>query len=287
MFNLNSWGPVKMTVSTVINREQYEGNGVTTVYPYRFRILKDSHMVVTVVDPEGNLKTLSLGTDYDLKGVGLVDGGRVELKEPLATGWSISLDRDLPALQETDLRNQGKFFAEVHEDAFDYLTMLVQKTLSFFGLALRRPSWLAKYYDALGNKISNLADPTLNQDAATKIYVDSNISDSSNSIKQLINQEAQARQAGDDLLDQKIDTETEERIAADAALQKQITGETPVTASAFSVISWHKQTVDNSVDIPAGVNAWSIGPTLTISPGQRVTVGQGSFWTIVEGELTP
>ena len=38
----------------------------------------------------------------------------------------------LPVVQETDLRNQGKFFAEVHEDAFDYLTMLIQKSIGYF-----------------------------------------------------------------------------------------------------------------------------------------------------------
>lgn len=161
-----------MTVSTVVNHEQYDGNGTTTVFPYRFRILKDSHMIVTVSDLDGVLSTLVLGTDYTITGVGLVNGGAVVLNTPLANGWQISLDRDLPAVQETDLRNQGRFFAETHEDALDYLTMLIQRLSSLFGLALRKPSWIAKYYDAQGNKISNLGDPASAQDAATKNYVD-------------------------------------------------------------------------------------------------------------------
>lgn len=161
-----------MTVSTVVNHEQYDGNGTTTVFPYRFRILKSSHMVVTVSDPDGVLTTLVLGTDYDITGVGLVSGGNVELKNPLAEGWKISLDRDLPAVQETDLRNQGKFFAETHEDAFDYLTMLIQKLGSLFSLALKKPSWIADYYDAQGYRISNLGEPVKDDDATTKQYVD-------------------------------------------------------------------------------------------------------------------
>lgn len=162
-----------MTVSSVVNHEQYEGNGTTTVFPYRFRILKSSHMVVTVSDNQGVLKTLTLGTDYTITGVGLVAGGSVVLSSALADGWLISLDRDLPAVQETDLRNQGRFFAETHEDAFDYLTMLIQRALSLFGLALRKPSWIAKYYDAQGNSIANMADPVNTQDAVTKGYADS------------------------------------------------------------------------------------------------------------------
>ncbi|STT65824.1 Uncharacterised protein [Klebsiella pneumoniae subsp. rhinoscleromatis] len=76
---------------------------------------------------------------------------------------------------ETDLRNQGKFFAEVHEDAFDKLTMLIQQCFSFLRLALRKPSFIANYYDALNNRIRNLRDPSQAQDAATKNYVDNSI----------------------------------------------------------------------------------------------------------------
>lgn len=74
--------------------------------------------------------------------------------------------------------------------------------------------------------------------------------------------------------------------AADANLQSQISGGTPLEASAFSEISWHGQTVENSVTIPDNQNAWSFGPTMTIAVGQTVTVGSNSFWTIANGEVT-
>lgn len=75
--------------------------------------------------------------------------------------------------------------------------------------------------------------------------------------------------------------------AADAALQDQINGTTPPLASALSVISWHDQTVPNSINIPDNKNAWSFGPTITIELGQVVTIGDGSFWTVANGEVQP
>lgn len=154
-----------MTVSTELSHEEYTGNGVTTDFDFRFRIFEAKHLIVSVVDTNGTERILTNGTDYTLRGVGAYRGGKVILKMPLAQSWKIGIARDLPAVQETDLRNQGKFFAEVHEDAFDYLTMLIQKSLSFLSLCLRKPSFIADHYDAKGDKISNLGKPVKDGDA--------------------------------------------------------------------------------------------------------------------------
>lgn len=166
-----------MTVSTEVDHNDYTGNGVTTSFPYTFRIFKKSDLVVQVVDLNENITELILDTDYTVTGAGGYTGGNVVLSSPLANGYQISISRELPFTQETDLRNQGKFFAEVHEDAFDKLTMLIQQVRSWLSLALRKPSFVANYYDALGNYIRNIKDPRDPQDAATKNYVDS-VSDS-------------------------------------------------------------------------------------------------------------
>ncbi|MEX9793587.1 hypothetical protein [Morganella morganii] len=154
-----------MTVSTELSHEEYTGNGVTTDFDFRFRIFEAKHLVVSVADPDGTERILTNGTDYTLRDAGSYRGGKVILKMPLATGWKIGIARDLPAVQETDLRNQGKFFSEVHEDAFDYLTMLIQKSLGYLSLCLRKPSFISDHYDAKGNKISNLGKPVKNGDA--------------------------------------------------------------------------------------------------------------------------
>lgn len=167
-----------MTVSTEVDHNDYTGNGVTTSFPYTFRIFQKSDLMVQVADLNENITVLTLDTDYTVTGAGGYSGGAVVLTSPLANGWQISISRDLPVTQETDLRNQGKFFAEVHEDAFDKLTMLIQQCVGFLRLALRKPSFIANYYDALNNRIRNLRDPSQAQDAATKKYVDTSVAGS-------------------------------------------------------------------------------------------------------------
>lgn len=75
-----------MTVSTEINHEEYVGNGVTYVFPYRFRILKASNMVVVSIAPNGTETTLILNTGFTVTGVGSYAGGMSHCQIPCRKG---------------------------------------------------------------------------------------------------------------------------------------------------------------------------------------------------------
>ncbi|ENN8375172.1 hypothetical protein ACAX46_000538 [Providencia rettgeri] len=156
-----------MTVSTEISSNEYTGNGVTTDFDYKFRIFKANQLSVITSDADGdNVVTLRLGTDYTVTNANKAAGGKVILTKPLADGHKISIARDIPITQETSFRNQSKFFAETHEDAFDYLTMIVQRIWGSLGsLYLKRPNILANWFDAKGYRIANLGKPKRDSDA--------------------------------------------------------------------------------------------------------------------------
>lgn len=115
-----------MTVSSTISRSgPYMGNGVTTVFDYDFRILEDTHItVVRTVDGEDTTVSPS---DYAVTGVGDANGGTVIFTLPPAAGEKITIIRNVPFVQETDLENQGEYYAETVERALDLLTMRDQQ----------------------------------------------------------------------------------------------------------------------------------------------------------------
>ncbi|MBL4376134.1 hypothetical protein [Klebsiella pneumoniae] len=162
-----------MTVSSEVNFIEYNGDGVTTTFPIPFYFILNSDISAQIADADGNITDLTYGVDYSVSGAGSSSGGSATMNTAYASGYKILFYREPPATQETAYYENGKFPAKSQEKALDKLTMLIQSCFSGLGLALRKPSILARYYDALGNRIRNLQDPTDSQDASTKNYVDS------------------------------------------------------------------------------------------------------------------
>jgi hypothetical protein len=133
-----------MTVPSTVNRNDYVGLGNTAVYAYSFRIEDEADLLVTVRDTDDVEATLVLGDDYTVSGVGDSDGGNITLLAGnLATDYALAIRRVVPLVQETDIRNQDSFLAEVHEDVFDRLTWIAQQQDEELGRSVRMPESIA------------------------------------------------------------------------------------------------------------------------------------------------
>jgi len=117
-----------MSISSTNSRNNYTGNNSTDTYNYTFRILDQDDLLVTVRDLSDVETTLAITTDYTVTGVGSLSGGTIVLTGGnLATGYILSIRRVVPLVQETDIRNQGAFYPEIHEDQFDRQVMMAQQ----------------------------------------------------------------------------------------------------------------------------------------------------------------
>ncbi|MGY4333186.1 hypothetical protein ACVWWG_007603 [Bradyrhizobium sp. LB7.2] len=163
-----------MTVASETNRSgPYTGNGVTTVFDYEFRILDEAH--ISVIRTEAETETvLTLNSDYTAAGIGDDGGGSITMLVAPTAAQTVTIVRDVPFTQETDLGNQGPFFAETIEAAFDLAVMRDQQLSQRIDDGLHAGDGDVNF-DARGRRIINLADPVEDADASSKQYVDDTV----------------------------------------------------------------------------------------------------------------
>lgn len=116
-----------MTVSTSTSRWEYDGNDATTVFAYTGKIFAAADLVVHIIDADGNATLQTLNTDYTVSGAGATAGGSITFNTAPATGETVLIRRVLSLVQSTSVKNQGAFYPEIHEDAFDRMVMVDQQ----------------------------------------------------------------------------------------------------------------------------------------------------------------
>jgi len=122
-------------LASTTNRIVYTGNGSVSAYSITFDIFDDSHIVVLEeVIATGVVTTYTITTDYTINAaldtLTLVAGNLPSTKR-------IIILRTVPLTQLTDIRNQGSFLPETHEETFDYLTMIDQQQQREIDLSIR------------------------------------------------------------------------------------------------------------------------------------------------------
>ena len=121
-----------MTIaSDVIKSGPYTGNASTTSFDYNFKIFANADLrVVRTVIATGVETDLTLDVDYTVAGAGDESGGSISYPvsgSPLPATETITIVSDITIEQQTDLSNQGGFYSEVHESAFDRLCRFSQQ----------------------------------------------------------------------------------------------------------------------------------------------------------------
>lgn len=126
-----------MSLSSATSRTPATGSDSANVYNYGFRIFASTDLLVTVRNTTTQVESvLVLTTDYTVQGIGLQSGtitlvsaGQLWIDGSgfLAAGYVMVVRRVRPLTQTTSLRNQGTFYASVHEDTFDMLVMVDQQ----------------------------------------------------------------------------------------------------------------------------------------------------------------
>lgn len=129
-----------MTVPSEVNRSgPYLGNGVTTVFSYGFKIVNQAHLRVIRTDAAGNETVLTLGANYSVAGVGNAGGGSITVSPAPVSGQKITILRAMPFTQNLDLENQGAYYAEDVERAFDEAAMRDQQLAEELKRAVKVP----------------------------------------------------------------------------------------------------------------------------------------------------
>lgn len=128
-----------MTVKATNNREDYLGNGIADTFSFSWRVF-DPNEVSVYIRPSGGDEVKVSPASYTVAGVGNKNGGNVTFSfGPPAAGTAITIIPNFEYLQQTDLRNQGVFYPEVHEDQFDRQTMMSKQLSEAAGRSVKMP----------------------------------------------------------------------------------------------------------------------------------------------------
>lgn len=127
-----------MTINSEYSPDSYVGTGLVDTYPFTFGIENEDDLTVSVVDGvSGDITTLVLNSDYSVEiAADASTGGNVVLSSSygnLGSGDRIIIELGVSYTQPTDIRNQGKFYPEIHEKALDRIVRLCQQLKSEIG----------------------------------------------------------------------------------------------------------------------------------------------------------
>jgi len=145
-----------MTVSSAVNKVNFNGNGSQTVFAYSFKIFDQDDLTVILRNASGGETVQSISTNYTVSGVGNASGGNVTMGTAPASGESLTIIREQPLTQGLDLVANDPFPAASFEDQLDKLTFMVQQHQEELNRSVK------------GSKTTTITDPTFTEDATAR-----------------------------------------------------------------------------------------------------------------------
>ena len=144
---------------------KYIGNGSTTEFPFQFKLIQNSDLVVY-------LNSVITSSGYYISGIESGTGGTVTFYTAPAVDVEISIERHVPLDRATDYLNGGALEAETLDDDFDRIVMMIQDLKAFneyanISYVSKIETFTATAGQTLFNTI-NLYRPNRN---AVKVYV--------------------------------------------------------------------------------------------------------------------
>lgn len=149
-----------MTVPAYTGPNTSVANGVTTVFPYGFKILAAADLLVTV-----NGLPRTLGTHYTVTGVGSDAGGDVTFLAPPAANAIVARQRNMPYIRQTNYLNLGDLLASTLNADQDAPVMMIQQLAANSMQMGPDPDGGGFVWDAKGARITHVGDATKDDDA--------------------------------------------------------------------------------------------------------------------------
>ena len=121
-----------MTVENLSLRKAgpFLGNGITTQFPFSFKLFKTTEVRVIKTDVLGVESVLTLGTDYSCvlnSPQELFPGGIVTSTLPVIPGDQLSILSNVDNVQTLQLTDSGGFYPTLLNDTFDKIVIQIQQ----------------------------------------------------------------------------------------------------------------------------------------------------------------
>lgn len=115
-----------MTISSEVNKIQYDGDNSTTVFSFPFKIFSNTDIQVYTIDSSNVFTLKTLTTDYTVS-INDGEGGSVTFLSAPASTVDVLIIRVLNYTQPTDIPRESNIPEKSLEDAYDRATMLIQQ----------------------------------------------------------------------------------------------------------------------------------------------------------------